>query len=351
MEFIPLLSKYPNLVPVHDAGGIHYLSWVTSKENLELSLLINKALSYLHKNGVIKDIFKDVTGFSYRDYEKLLNLAPNQHIFEMDINLEEQDYIDQLRVNGGLKVAVFRSNESYRVSENGDIVGFDYHMALEFANTLGLDIDIKIIDKIDDFWKEEEIFDTKVVTDKSISYTPGLLKEVQMYMGGFGINEWRSRLVKFIPLHPAGLVLFGKNADNITSFSQLDGKVFGASQGSFQEEVIKGLMKQHNIDIKIVGYESSDQNAIFNLIMDGTVDYAIDGSVFIARGMQNLNQLTVSPLPISRSLVAWAVESNNFVLEGLVRKFIDLSLANRTFHKYWDDAYGIPFEVYLEMVE
>ncbi len=349
VEFFPHFQRYPDLVAVHGVSALHYVGWVTTRENQELAALMSKAVSHLFATGEFHRIFRQYFGMEYHAFGQIIGLTPGQQIHEISFSLDELNAIDTLRKRGKLSAAVFLSEESYRVLDDGRNVGFDYNMVKELAAFLGLEADILLIQDINEFWAKDGVFDPGVIQDTSIRYTPDLFSQVQVFAGSFGVNEWRSRLVDFIPLYPAALAIVGIGADEILQFADMEGKRVVVTQGGFQMQLLRSLEQTHGFTTQVVLVEQGVEEG-FDVIADGRADISIDGSLFIARGMQAMEGFTVSPLKLSVVPVAWAVEKGNTGLQSVIGKFIDLSLATQSFHKYWSEGFGVPFDFYLELI-
>ena len=349
IEFLSQLREFPSLAPLEVASSHHYLGWITSRNSDLLAQVLAKAIGFLYQSGSYNRIFAESFPMDYLQYEKFIGLFPGQQIHELILSVEELNYIDRLRQGGALPIAVQNSPESYRV-ENGQVLGFDYGLAVDLAKILGLEPEIRLIDDVEDYFTRDGVYDPSVASDPSIRYTPDLFEQVEIFAAPFAVNEWRSRLLRFVPLHPAGIVLMGIDAENITNYQQLADSRIAVVSGGFQEQLTKDLMERHGFQAELVYYSESAED-VFSVLRSDRADYTIDGSLFIARGMEEGDEFTVSPLKLSVVTVAWAVAPENRILEGILRKFVDLSLSTGSFQKRFQEGLGVDFDFYLQLTE
>jgi ABC-type amino acid transport substrate-binding protein len=258
----------------------------------------------------------------------------------------ELAYLDELG-----SVIAFGSSESelsYEVQDDGSIIGFDYHYARAFAEALGKEARFVLVQSIPEFFMKDGVFDAAVITDTSIRYTPDLFDQVQILASPFAINEWRQRLMTMIPLFPVGVVLIGKDAGEITSFDQLDGTSIAVRAGDFQIPFLNDISATYDIDIEMRIYEETED--VFSLVRDDFADYTIDGSIFLAQGMQELEDLEASPLTLSLIPVGWGIASENGAMASIFEKFVSYSLEEGLLGEIWTEQMGVDFDFYLNLV-
>lgn len=268
--------------------------------------------------------------------------------FQELLNEREKAYLSRLQDNGEIRFAVINDEESYYVDENGEYRGFDYVYAGLFAEKLGVQAGFFEQEQITDFFTRNGEFDSTIISDPDISYVPDLMDTVDIYAAPFGINEWRRRLVSMVPFFPVGVVIIGPEASAIESYNDLDGLAAAVRPGDFQIPMLQSIMEEHAVSIRLIEYEEEED--VFAVLREGRADITIDGSLFLARTVQELGDMQVSPLTLSLVPVGWAVDPREEELSSILEKYVAYTLESGTFASVWEQEMGVNFDYYLDLV-
>ena len=274
--------------------------------------------------------------------------AECEEIQAAEFTPEEIAWINEKRKSGKLIIATVASEDTYMVHEDGSISGFDYKLAHNLAQTLGLTLEVRVQEDATTFFAKDGVFNLDVTTDPDISYTPDLLYEVDIFAGPFSIVPWREKLMRFVPMMPVGQVLASREGEEIEDITELDGKRLAVLSGSYQETLITRMMAEKGFSVVFAYMQSTDDPLDF--VKSGNADYLIDGAVYMARGMRNLEGLSVSPVKIDLVTIGWAVRKDNNLLKSILGKFIDKSLFDGSFGRLWKENSGVDFDYYLKLV-
>jgi ABC-type amino acid transport substrate-binding protein len=247
-----------------------------------------------------------------------------------------------------LAFAVNQDENSYFVREDGTISGFDYHYARAMAEDLEMRAEFYLTSTVEEFFYFQGEFDQEALLSGELSYTPDLFAEVDVMAAPFAINEWRQRLMYMVPLFPVGVVLIGPDAGDVTQFQDLDGSSMAVRSGDFQVPFLQNLSETYDIAIEMREYP--DEQDVFDLLRDGFADYTIDGSIFLARGMQELEDLEASPLSLSLIPVGWGISREDELLAGIIEKYVSFSLDQGILGEIWTEQNGVDFNFYLDLV-
>ncbi len=266
--------------------------------------------------------------------------------FYSQLSHEDQALVARIQERGRLGFAVRQGQDSYQIDDQGNIRGFDYHLALAFAQALSLPAEFVVIEQVSDFYADQEGFDPAVINDDSIRYHPRLFSQVDVLAGPLGINPWRLRLSRMVAMHPASISIMGPNASQITEKSKLDGKTIPIRPGDFMHSLLLNIMEQEQIQIEFLPF---DQENPVEMTLTGQADLAVDGSMFLARSVDLIKQVEVSPLRLSIVPVAWAVQLDDLDLYRILGLFISHSLETRLYHEIWSREMGIDFDLYLSI--
>lgn len=252
--------------------------------------------------------------------------------------------LDDVRKRGELTFAVRRGQDSYYVDSDGEVRGFDYHLALAFAEATGMPANFVVINDVAEFFADEDGFDPAVITDDSVVYQPRLFRQVDVLAGPLGVTPWRERLSLMVPKHPASVSIIGRNASQINTFEDLTDKVIAVRPGDFMHSLLIRIADENALDFT---YLEHNQHSPLQLVIDGDADLVVDGAIFLAREVELVRQLDISPLRLSVVPVAWAVDRSDEDLFQLLSWFVGHSLSSRLYHEIWSREMNIDFDLYL----
>ncbi len=252
-------------------------------------------------------------------------------------------------LDGSLPLAIINQEYSYQRADDGSISGFDYHFALALVEALELEADVYVADELVEYFMRDGEFDqAALIADPDISYTPDIFSRVEILSGPLAINEWRQRLMTMVSLFPVGIVLIGNDASSVLEFADLDGASFAVRPGGFQTNILSSIAREHNLDIDLQEYQEGAD--VFSLLREGFSDYTIDGSIFLAQGMTQMEGLETSPLILSLVTVGWGVAQDNGTLASIIEKFVAYSLDNGRLGEIFEEQMGVDFDFYLDLV-
>ncbi|KGE72661.1 type 2 periplasmic-binding domain-containing protein [Spirochaeta lutea] len=348
IEAVGQLRLHSGLTMLEGVTNIQYESWAVPKDALELNNLIRQALDHLKRAGLFDQLFLRSFGFDLKTYHMMIGFRPEDDVSQLSLTLEELDYIQGLQSRGGIRYATMVNPEGYLPREDGSITGFDYNLAISMARVLGLDWQFIVLPDIQAFFTHDGEFDPRVMQGAGVSYTPDIFRRADVLVAPFAVNEWRQRLARFITLYPAGIAIVGSHAQDIREFTDLEGLRVALPPGGFQEPLLEQLGAEHGFSVEYVYYPAEQD--VFALLRAGRADVTIDGTVFLARGMQEIQGLSIAPLSLSLVPVGWAVAPENTILAGIIEKFLQLSLSTGSFNRFWTEAQGVDFDYYLRLV-
>ncbi|HUX36444.1 MAG TPA: transporter substrate-binding domain-containing protein [Rectinemataceae bacterium] len=250
---------------------------------------------------------------------------------------------------GTIKAAIRERPDTYEPQPDGSARGFDWLLLREFAGTLGLDIDLTIEQTIDSFFTRNGTVPRDIsATGSNYSYTPDLLKKVDLYVSQFGLIPWRQKLMTMIPLVPTRDQLAGRLGEEIRSFSDLDGKRFAVIKDSIQEHSLADMAKARGIRLDFVYGE--DETALYRLVVGKEADYLLDASVIFAKNARFLKGMSLSPYPEDVVMTAWCVKKDDRALASILTKFVAAAQRSGLFGRLWTEDYGMDFSTYVNAV-
>lgn len=265
-----------------------------------------------------------------------------------NLSPEGQRTLDDLRDRGLIRAAVIESPESYAPMEATEKQGFDYRLAQEFARTLGVTLDVNADYTVQEFFSRNGTIPEAIFTDPDLTYAPDGFLANDLFAAPLAIVPWRRQISRMVPIYPAGISIVGPRASSIRTEADLDGLTVAVIEGEFQISILESLMEEHGISIGFA-YRDQAQNG-YDFVRSGQADILLDGSIFVASGIEELAEMEVAPLSLSRVAVGWALPKENRGLYELLTKFIEHALVDGTVARIWEDTHDVAFETYIDLI-
>ncbi len=261
---------------------------------------------------------------------------------------EEEAYIRQIKEKGRLVIATREKLTIYTPLPDGSAEGIHYNLAKSFADFLG--IELKIMDVMfKDYFSIDGKTPEKVFTDPTYSYTPDLIKEVDVYADTLTILPWREKLLRFIEIAPTRIMLITRKGDEINAIQELDGKKVATVFETSYYTKLREIEKDYDISLEFSLVEDSE--LIFDYVAEGKADFSARDANLTILHLKNYKNLNVS-MPISGiQIIGWAVGKDNEILESILRKYIEYAKTSGLIDQYWREVYGISMEEYHHLIE
>jgi len=247
-----------------------------------------------------------------------------------------------------LRAATIHVAGTYEEAPDGTRSGLDYEMAKDFARVLGLGLEVTVPHDLKTFFSHDGVIPKDVETNVSLSYTPDLLKTVDLYIGPFSVLPWRLRLMTIVPIYPMQNFLAGRKGEEIRGVNQLDGKRLAILKDSMQDNLLHALAAGKGLTFQYRYMRPEDD--LFSAVVDGRADYTLDGALFFAQNRSKMKGLSLSPFPSDPVRVGWCLKKDDVVLAGLVRKYLAKIQENGAFARWFEAGFGTSFSDYLSLL-
>jgi len=265
----------------------------------------------------------------------------------LDLTKEELAYLDTLQEKGVLRVAS-RTVPTVLSDQNGEYVGFNYATIKQFTDALGLELDIKIVENIEEYFSYEGSLDPAVMTDETLKYKPDLFNEVDVYVDTLTQLPWREKLMDFIGFTPIRELILHKPGIDINTLSDLDKKTVAVQSISSYMTTIDQLVKTHGFQFKYI-YTDTITDAL-NAVKSGEADFTIMDSNRAFLEAKNTSEFQVS-IPITDvKFVGWAVSKDNPLLRSVLQKYIDHMIDEGDINQLWLEDFDISFYEYYTLI-
>lgn len=279
--------------------------------------------------------------------EPVIETPPETFLSTSHLTDVENAYLTNLKLTGTLKVATRPIEYVYDPHPDGTVSGFNFRLLKSFADEIGIDLDLQLVEFSDYFYKEGyNIEDVKA--DPSIAYVPDLLEEVDLYCDVLTVTPWREKLFAFVKTLPVKEVIVAPKALHFNSLKELDGKKVALIRHSTYEQTVNRICAEENItlDLFYVSKSVEQQQAI----MDGNADFAVQDIFVAISELDHFKTLSVS-LPVTETrYIGWGVHPENKELQSLLTKYLDYAMNYGVFEEIWYDEYHISIPEYLGLM-
>lgn len=270
---------------------------------------------------------------------------------EKSIKLTEEEvkFIKELNKRGKLKIATTYQENTYYIDSDGKIKGFHYKLANDFAEKIGVKLDIKIVDEWSRYFIKQGEDIERAKTDEKYSYTPDLFDEVDVYIAGITALSWREKLFDIVKFIPNKQMVVCRRDENIKKIGDLNNKTAVFVKNSSFESNFMNVTKGSKLNTKIVYEEDFVKTSI--MVSEGKGIFTIHDSDNAFKAIAEYKNLTIA-FPISDlEMIGWGVSKNNKILSSILTKYIKYARDNGTIDKYWKETFGVTFSEYMRVLE
>jgi ABC-type amino acid transport substrate-binding protein len=271
------------------------------------------------------------------------------HLGALDLDAAQKAWVADHKAKGlPLSVGTVVNPGTYQPNDGGEPEGFDFRLAVALAKELGLKLKVVVPAEFKSFFAKGGVIPDDVQTNTAYTYTPDLLKTVDLYIGPFSISPWRERLMTMVAMYPMRNFLVGERGGELKSLAELDGKRIPVLKDSVQDNTLKNLAKSENLNLKLI-YVTSDAD-VLSLLEAGKVDYVLDGGMVFSQYSSRLKDKSVSPYPEPLIRVGWSLKREDKALTGIVRTFLAQSQNSGLFETEFQRAFGVGFAPYMGLM-
>lgn len=322
--------------------GVEMNGWAVSKENDVLASILEKFFTYAEESGILDTAFREGYGISLERYYSLINYRED---LLLEFNTDEEAFLEDLRKAGGLTAAIDTEQSVYEIDESGIKGGLHYNLALSVAQALQVPIRFRDVTFHEFFMKDGEVPE-RVKNDPEFSYTPDLLKDVDVYIGTISPLPWRKKFLSFVGIYPTKLVYITRKDYPKRSIKELEKPVFSLLPNTTYESWLNDNFVPSDYTL----LEVPTGEAAVAAVSDGRAEITIsDANLALAR-LADYDNITFYPTDDSVDTLSWAVAKDNEIMRSILAKTLDYLQKTLVFNDIWYDYYGVPFAEYLDLL-
>ena len=265
----------------------------------------------------------------------------------ISLTASESAYLENLRRNGGLKVATLLYPGAYERDASGRERGFHYRMIQALGDMLDMPVSVRFVN-FDDAFTENGVIPPEVKTDPEVEYTPDLLKQVDIF--AFDLTEvpWRSKLMTIIPLVPTRVLVVNRRGEEVAYLGQFQNKRFTIYRNTSHEIFLENIEKRLGIPIEIIPVEFGEDRS--QLLQSDEADFIITDSQTSVIEISRNNDLNISFALTDIEMNGWAVSKINTTLASILRKFFDQARSSGILDEAWQEGYGVSLDRYYNLI-
>ncbi|MDX9802081.1 MAG: transporter substrate-binding domain-containing protein [Spirochaetia bacterium] len=176
----------------------------------------------------------------------------NSTLFIWSADLDE--ILDKNSITAGIRKL---STATY-LGEEFSNKGFCYDLANAFAEDLGVDFNLKVIEDFTEYWEKEG----KIVFNSNQAVTPDIYNEIDLAADIFTVSDKRKKYVNMVPFVENTEIFIGKKDLKISSYEDIRGlRIFTLESVSFYQ-LIKDELDARQIPFVVNPIEADDSGEI-----------------------------------------------------------------------------------------
>jgi len=267
---------------------------------------------------------------------------------KLELNDEELAYIEALKSNGGLKVAIREIESVYVLKSDGTISGFNYKLLMGFSEQFDVDIDLKFVGFSEYFKLDGEVPEA-VKLDSDYYYTPDLFEEVDLYCDVITILPWRQKLMRFVEVLPVRQLLIHRSGEYFEDIEVMAEKKIAVKPDTSYETQLIALESEYSMTLNRISVDSTIDQV--QAVVDGRADITLKDSNIAVLELRNFDNLEIG-IPVSGiQMQGWAVNKDNEILQGILEKYLSYAYDTGLRNKLWQEDYNISLNEYLKLID
>jgi len=265
----------------------------------------------------------------------------------IDFTDEEKAYIEKLKERGEIRIAIRDRIGVFYEDEEGNKHGIHYGLAKNFADDLGVKLDIKLV-QFENYFEKGGLIPETVKTDDTLFYTPDLLNEVDLYCDSLTALPWREKLFDFVEIYPVRQIVVNRTGEEIKSIEGIFDKKMIVLKDSSYEERLKDIEKEYGIEFDI-DY-NTDAMSTYTSVSEGTYDITISDSDLGILTITKYDNLSLSVPVGDYEYIGWGVSKEDKMLNSILSKYIGNMKGCGFIDQLWAEEYNMTFIEYSELL-
>ncbi len=296
LGYIKNTKRYKLAFPVSTPSNV---GWAVETKNTELAYEIENFFKTIRGNGKLDVLFRNKYGIDYSTYLEIINS------YSKASQTAETRDLDDIIESGKIVLALRDREMVYHKTGKKQ---FNHYLAEEFAQYLGVELQIVYTQKFSNFWE-----DSQGKIDKDSAYVPEWFNHFDVACDMIAPLDWRLKKADVIDFMPNAKVVIGKKTTKINSINDLKRLRGVTSKGSSYEHAL--------LSSKITNLKYSPGNKFFREVLSGNADYTISNvEVF---NLANYPELEAKFIIGTITKMGWAIKKNKPRLRQKILEFLE----------------------------
>lgn len=340
------VKNYENIQVGPPLTDVKYVGWAVQKGNDGLSSLLEKYINETIDMGLLNEYWLNNYAISFYDYYTLI-LKESTTLETMNLSNKESEYIDTLRSYGVLNVAMRNMKTGYDFVD-GEPVGYNYLLIKDFADTIGVDLNVVIADSFSQYFNYDGETPPEIKTDPNYFYIPDMFDKVDIFVDNIAHLDWRNQILNQLNVTNVRNVTILRKEAAFSNPKELEGLKMAVPIDTSYDKIADDLMIKYDIEFEKLYYDTIPE--VFVSVSNGNADFTITESNISFFMIEGLDNLKIGFPVTDLATIGWAVKKDDDTLAGILQKYIDTSKKNGKFDDYWKKTFGISFSDYIRLL-
>ena len=311
------LKTHPEAKLAFPVGKPFKVGWAVAKGNDGLRREIDNFFETIRGIGRLDQIFLSYYNIDYKTYLDIINSYAQAKTYGRDL--------DDILQSGRIVIALRDRDMIYHPTGKKQ---FSHYLAEEFANYLGVDLQIVVAPSIATYFEDSE---GKIVKDSS--YTPEFMKHVDVVCDLLEPVKWRLNKVDIIGFMPMAKVVVARKGTKITNINDIKKLRGVTAKGSSYEQAL--------IDNGIKNYYYAPADKLLDEVASGRADYTLLSYIYTLPKYPNLEaKFIIGDI----KKVGWAIKRNQPKLRQKILEFFEYAEKYGLLNLYFKRQTGMPFK-------
>jgi len=276
----------------------------------------------------------------------------------LEFTPDELGYLQSLHNRGFITIATRERSTIYEPNKyaQGEHGGIDYLIAKSFADKIGVELRIIVVNSIREYFTYNGVEPNKDTEDGMVNgtitpYTPDIFTNADIIVDGLGTSEWRRRIIRLVPTIPDKDVIVTRKDIELSTLEEIADYRVAIVPLTIYGSSIKRVEEALGLHFNFV--EFSDTPDLCRAVSEGEADVtAIAGFGAIIETNKYDNLKIAFPLGIvDYDHSHWAVSKESEVLAVILEKYIEYAKRSGIYDTVFKDSLGITYNDFKAIID
>ncbi len=289
----------------------------------------------------------------------IINNSDNNNVAKYDIIFSntELDYISRIKERGYLRIATRNRATVFEPDKYGkdDHGGVEYRIAKSFADYIGVNLDITVVNNISEYFAKSGIQLGQELEDGLNNgiispYNPDIIDRVDIIVDGLSAQRWRTKILLFIKTTPDKDMILARNDININAIEDLSGYRIAIVPAASYTTTLRRIESLIMADFNYI--EVPDTADLVEAVSTGNADITCIGGIPAVMELKKYDNIKIT-IPVSSTdanWAHWAVRRDNEVLASILIKYITYAKQKGIYDSEWEKCFGVKYSDFVKLI-